>query len=101
MPGVATPSEAVAALKADADALKLFPAEILPPAFVKALKAVMPADVPLLPVGGIAPQSMAEYVAAGAAGFGIGSALYKPGATAEEVARRAAAFVEAWRAIGR
>ncbi|MGH6923895.1 MAG: 2-dehydro-3-deoxy-6-phosphogalactonate aldolase [Propylenella sp.] len=101
MPGIATPSEAVAALKADADALKLFPAEILPPAFVKALKAVMPADVPLLPVGGIAPKSMADYVAAGAAGFGIGSSLYKPGATAEEVASRAAAFVEAWRAIGR
>lgn len=101
VPGIATPSEAFAALRAGADALKLFPAEVLPPAFVRALRAVMPADVALMPVGGIEPRSMADYAAAGAAGFGIGSALYKPGASADEVGRRAKAFVEAWRAITR
>ena len=99
LPGIATPSEAFAALRADADALKLFPAETLPPAFVKAVRAVMSVEVPLLPVGGIAPQSMADYVAAGAAGFGIGSALYKPGFPATEVARRAKDFVDAWRSL--
>jgi 2-dehydro-3-deoxyphosphogalactonate aldolase len=99
LPGVATPGEAFSALRAGADALKLFPAEVLPPAFVKALKAVIPADVPLMPVGGISPQSMADYVAAGAGGFGIGSALYKPGASADEIGGRARAFVAAWRAL--
>ena len=99
MPGIATPSEAFAALRSGADALKLFPAEVLPPAFVKALMAVMPADVALMPVGGIEPRSMADYVAAGAAGFGIGSALYRPGLAVKEIKRRAAVFVEAWRAI--
>ena len=99
LPGVATPGEAFAAMAAGADGLKLFPGEVLPPAFVKALRAVMPAEIPLLPVGGIDPQSMADYVAAGADGFGIGSALYKPGLAVEEIGRRAEAFVEAWRAI--
>ena len=99
LPGVATPGEAFAAVAAGADGLKLFPGEVLPPAFVKALRAVMPAEIPLLPVGGIDPQSMADYVAAGADGFGIGSALYKPGLAVEEIGRRAEAFVEAWRAI--
>lgn len=99
IPGIATPSEAFAALRARADALKLFPAEVLPPSFVRALRAVMPPDIPLLPVGGIAPQSMADYVAAGAAGFGIGSALYKPGIDAGEISGRAHAFVVAWRAL--
>lgn len=99
VPGITTPSEAFAAIRAGADALKLFPAEVLPPVFVKALKAVMPGETPLLPVGGISPPSMAEYAEAGAAGFGIGSALYKPGISAEEVGRRAGAFVVAWRAI--
>ncbi len=101
VPGIATPSEAFAALRSRADALKLFPAEVLPPSFVKAVKAVIPADVPLLPVGGINPQTMSDYVAAGAAGFGIGSALYAPGVTADEIGRRARAFVVAWHAIGR
>lgn len=100
LPGVATPTEGFAALGAGADGLKLFPGESLPPAVVKAWKAVFPPDVPLLPVGGIAPETMAAYVAAGAAGFGIGSALYKPGIGVAEISGRAAAFVQAWRAIG-
>jgi 2-dehydro-3-deoxyphosphogalactonate aldolase len=66
---------------------------------VKAWRAVFPPDVPLLPVGGIAPETLAGYVAAGAAGFGIGSALYKPGVDAAEIRQRAQAFVSAWRAI--
>ena len=101
LPGVGTPTEGFAALRAGADALKLFPGEALPPAVVKAWKAVFPQDVALLPVGGIAPETMAAYVAAGAAGFGIGSALYKPGLDAAEVGRRADAFVGAWRALSR
>lgn len=96
LPGVATPSEAFAALAAGADALKLFPAEMLPPPVVKALRAVLPPTVALLPVGGIAPQGMTAYRAAGANGFGLGSALYAPGYTAEQVAERAQAFARAW-----
>ncbi len=99
VPGVATPTEAFAALAAGADALKLFPAEILPPAAVKAMLAVLPKGTGLLPVGGIEPSTMAPYVAAGAAGFGLGSALFKPGMSPDEVAERAAAFVQAWRAL--
>ena len=99
LPGVATPSEAFAALAAGAHGLKVFPAEALPPAVVKAWCAVLPAGVRLMPVGGIAPGSMAAYVAAGAAGFGLGSALYRPGFTAAEVAERAAAFASAWAAL--
>jgi 2-dehydro-3-deoxyphosphogalactonate aldolase len=98
IPGVATPSEAFAALARGADALKLFPGEALPPAVLKAWRAVLPAELWLLPVGGIGPDSLAPYLAAGANGFGIGSALYKPGLTAAEVAVRARAFADAWRA---
>jgi 2-dehydro-3-deoxyphosphogalactonate aldolase len=94
--GVMTATEAFGALEAGAHALKLFPAEMIPPAAVKALRAVLPAQVPLLPVGGIAPATMARYLAAGANGFGIGSALYRPGTSAEEVARMARAFADAW-----
>jgi len=96
VPGVMTPTEAFAALEAGATGLKLFPAEMIPPAAVKALRAVLPACVPLLPVGGIAPATMAAYLAAGASGFGIGSALYRPGTSAEEVGRMARAFADAW-----
>lgn len=99
VPGFATPSEAFAALNAGADALKLFPAEANPPQVLKAMKAVLPKSVAVLPVGGIAPDSMKAYVEAGAGGFGLGSALYKPGASAAEVAARAKAFVAAWTAI--
>lgn len=99
VPGFATPSEAFAALNSGADALKLFPAEANPPQVLKAMKAVLPKSVAVLPVGGIAPDSMKAYVEAGAGGFGLGSALYKPGASAVEVAARAKAFVAAWTAI--
>ena len=96
-PGVATPTEAFAAIEAGADFLKLFPAEQLPPAIVKAWRAVLPKGMPLVPVGGITPESMAAYVAAGSAGFGLGSAIYKPGMTPPDVRRAAEAFIAAWR----
>jgi 2-dehydro-3-deoxyphosphogalactonate aldolase len=94
-PGVATPSEAFAALDAGATALKLFPAEMIAPAAVKAMRAVLPADALLLPVGGIGTSNMGAYGAAGANGFGIGSALYQPGLPAGEVLERARAFAVA------
>lgn len=96
-PGVATPTEGFAALDAGADMLKLFPAEQIPPGIVKAWRAVVPASVPLVPVGGITPHTMAEFIAAGATGFGLGSALYKPGMSAADVRRTAADYVSAWR----
>jgi 2-dehydro-3-deoxyphosphogalactonate aldolase len=96
LPGVATPTEAFAALEAGASGIKLFPAESIGPAGVKALRAVLPADTLVLPVGGIAPNNMDEYRAAGANGFGIGSALYRPGAGAAEVGERARDFAAAW-----
>ena len=95
-PGVATPTEAFAALRAGADALKLFPAEQLSPPVLRAWLSVLPSGTALLPVGGITPERMAVYRKAGAAGFGIGSALYAPGLDAAEVARRARAFIDAW-----
>jgi 2-dehydro-3-deoxyphosphogalactonate aldolase len=99
VPGVATPTEAFAALGAGADGLKAFPAEMITPQVLKAWRAVIPQSAPILPVGGITPDSMAAYVAAGADGFGLGSALYKPGDDAPKVAAAAAAFVSAWRKI--
>lgn len=96
LPGVMTPSEAFAALDGGATGLKLFPAEMIPPAAVKAMRAVLPADALLLPVGGITPSNMAAYRAAGASGFGIGSALYKPGMDAGAVGASARAFCDAW-----
>jgi 2-dehydro-3-deoxyphosphogalactonate aldolase len=94
-PGYFTPSEAFAALDAGAHVLKLFPAEAAPPAVVKAQRAVLPKHVPLVVVGGVTPDRMAAYRAAGADGFGLGSALYRPGASAAEVAENARAFVAA------
>lgn len=99
VPGAATPTEAFAALQAGADALKLFPAELVTPPVVKAMRAVLPRDVKLLPVGGITPETMAIYQRAGAAGFGLGSALYAPGMSAEDVGERARAFAQAWHAL--
>jgi len=96
IPGVCTPTEAFRALSAGADALKLFPAEVLPPPVVKALTAVLPQDVPLLPVGGIGADNMLDYLRAGSAGFGIGSSLFKPGKPLADVARDAAAIVKAF-----
>lgn len=95
-PGVATPTEAFAALDAGAHALKIFPAEIVGQAGLKAFKTVLPAATPLWPVGGITPGSLAGWVKAGATGFGIGGALYQPGVTADEIGRRAAAFLAAF-----
>ena len=96
-PGIATPTEGFAALAAGADALKLFPAELLTPAVLRALRAVFPSEVLFVPVGGITPHNLAAYAAAGANGFGLGSALYKPGVTAPQVAVNARAFIDAWR----
>ncbi|GFE76011.1 2-dehydro-3-deoxy-6-phosphogalactonate aldolase [Novosphingobium sp. TCA1] len=96
LPGYFTPSEAFAALAAGASGLKLFPAEAASPAVVKAQRAVLPKDVPLLAVGGIAPDNMAPWRQAGADGFGLGSALYKAGLTTQEIAANARAFAQAW-----
>lgn len=98
MPGVATPSEAFAALEAGADVLKLFPAEAMPPAVVKAWRAVLRPPLKLLPVGGITPESMADYLKAGASGFGLGSALFKPDLSLQALKANAKSFVEAFRA---
>lgn len=97
LPGVATPTEAFAALDAGAHGLKLFPAEMISPATVKALRAVLPASTALMPVGGITPNNMAPYRAAGANGFGLGSALYAPGRSAQAVQQQAQAFVRAFK----
>lgn len=98
-PGVATPSEGFAALEAGADSLKLFPAEQLGPAVVKAWRAVFPKETALLPVGGITPDNMDVYVKAGANGFGLGSAIYKPGMTPDDISRSAHAFAAGWKAL--
>jgi 2-dehydro-3-deoxyphosphogalactonate aldolase len=95
VPGFFTPGEAFALLKAGADALKLFPAEAASPAVVKALLAVLPKGTPVLPVGGIEPSNIAAWRAAGASGFGIGSAIYRPGDTPATVAAKARALVSA------
>ncbi|MEX0959398.1 MAG: 2-dehydro-3-deoxy-6-phosphogalactonate aldolase [Burkholderiales bacterium] len=92
LPGFATPTEAFRMIDAGADGLKLFPAEAYPPKVLKSLRAVLPANVPVLPVGGITPKSIKDYREAGASGFGLGSALYKPGSTAKQVAQAAADF---------
>ena len=99
VPGFATPTEAFRMIHAGADAIKLFPAEANPPKVLKALRAVLPREMPILPVGGISPQNMNEYWVAGADGFGLGSALYKPGMTVEQVAQSAAAFRLALQAL--
>lgn len=100
LPGFATPTEAFAALRAGAAALKLFPAEGASPAVLKAVRAVLPPGARVLPVGGIAASTMSPWLAAGAAGFGLGSAVYRPGDGLDEVRAKARAFVEAWRAAG-
>jgi 2-dehydro-3-deoxyphosphogalactonate aldolase len=97
LPGVATPTEAFSALDAGAHGLKLFPAEMISPATVKALRAVLPKDAALMPVGGITPDNMAAYRTAGASGFGLGSALYAPGRSADQVRAAAQKFMQAFR----
>lgn len=92
LPGFATATEGFRMIAAGADGIKLFPAEANPPRVLKALRAVLPKNIPVLPVGGITPGNMHEYWEAGANGFGLGSALYKPGDTAAKVAQAAAEF---------
>ncbi len=99
LPGVMTASEAFGALEAGASGLKLFPAEMATPAVVKALRAVLPAQTIVMPVGGITTANMQTYASAGASGFGIGSALYRPGMSASDVAAQAAAFKAAFHSV--
>lgn len=99
LPGYFTATEAFAALAAGASGLKLFPAEAASPAVIKAQRAVLPKDVPLFAVGGIGPDTMAPWLQAGANGFGLGSALYKAGATTQEIAANARAFAQSWAAL--
>lgn len=94
-PGYFTPSEAFAALAAGAHALKLFPAEAAGPSVVKAQRAVLPPEVPLIVVGGVTPDLISGYLKAGASGFGLGGALYRPGDKPDDVRGRARAFVDA------
>ena len=98
MPGVATPSEGFAALAAGADALKLFPAEMLGPPVHKAWRSVFPARTSMFAVGGVGEHKLAAFKRAGADGAGIGSALYAPGTPVDELRRRARVMVEAWAA---
>ena len=99
LPGVATPTEAFAALAAGADGLKLFPAEAMVPAVLRAWRAVLPAETLVFAVGGIRPDNMAQWWAEGAVGFGTGSNLYKPGVDAARVRAVAAAYAAAVRAL--
>jgi 2-dehydro-3-deoxyphosphogalactonate aldolase len=97
LPGVATPSEAFAAIGAGATGIKAFPAEAIPPMVIKAWRAVLPKDMPVLAVGGITPDNMKSFVEAGTNGFGIGGSLYKPGDDVASVAAKAKLFIEAMR----
>jgi 2-dehydro-3-deoxyphosphogalactonate aldolase len=98
LPGVFTPTEMFAALEAGASGLKLFPAEAASPAVIKAVRAVLPPQVPLFAVGGISAANMGDYLAAGAAGFGIGGSLFRPGKPLAEIAADARAIVAAFKA---
>lgn len=98
-PGVATPTEAFRALDAGAHGLKLFPAEMIPPAVVKSIRSVVPPETCLMPVGGVNPDNMSAYVAAGANGFGIGSQLYQPGMENSAIQKSATAFMQARKAL--
>lgn len=95
-PGVFSPTEAFAAIRAGATGLKFFPAEVLGPKGIKAMKAVLPPDIPLYAVGGANPDNFREYFAAGCAGFGLGTYLYKPGMKLDEIGTRARAAVAAY-----
>ena len=95
LPGVMTPTEAFTALEAGAHGLKLFPAEIVSPAALKALRAILPPKTLLLPVGGIGLDNLAAYRNAGADGFGLGSSLYKPGKTLYDIKLDAIKFIAA------
>jgi len=94
IPGATTPSEVISAIQAGADAIKLFPAEILPPIAIKALRAIIPNDTILLPVGGISTdKQISAYLSAGANGFGLGSALFKPGKKLSDIKKSAKTFI--------
>jgi len=95
-PGVFSPSDAFRAIRAGATGLKFFPAEVLGSKGIKAMKAVLPPEMPVYAVGGANPENFGEYVAAGCTGFGLGTYIYKPGMTATQVAERAAAAVAAY-----
>src|SRR4051812_5259346 len=94
-PGYFTPSEAFAALRAGANGLKLFPAEAASPASLRAQRAVLPHEVPVIVVGGVRPETMRPWLEAGASGFGLGSGLYKPGQSAAETLVQARGYVAA------
>jgi 2-dehydro-3-deoxyphosphogalactonate aldolase len=98
MPGFATPSEAFAAVKAGARALKLFPAGTFGPGHIKAVKDVLPKDILVYAVGGVGAANLEPWLAAGVAGVGVGGELYRPGYTPEQVGERATALVAAWTA---
>ncbi|PWJ15095.1 2-dehydro-3-deoxy-6-phosphogalactonate aldolase [Jannaschia seohaensis] len=98
-PGVFTPTEAFAAIRAGATGLKLFPGSMAGPGGLKAMRAVLPPEIPVYAVGGAGPENFADWIAAGAAGFGLGTALYSPGISTEEIAARAAAIVAAYDAV--
>ena len=99
LPGVATPTEAFRAIALGAHGLKLFPAEMISPAVVKSMRAVLAGHIRLIPVGGIGTHNMSDYRKSGASGFGIGSALFAPGKSASAVGESAAAFVQAWQNV--
>lgn len=96
-PGCATASEAFTALDAGAQALKIFPSSAFGPDYIKALKAVLPPEIPVFAVGGVTPENLAQWLNAGCAGAGLGSDLYRAGQTVERTAQQAKAFVKAYR----
>ena len=98
-PGVASPSEAFAALNTGADGLKVFPAEMITPKVLKSWKAILPEKTMLFPVGGIIPESMESYLLAGATGFGLGSALYRPGQSVLDVGLMGKIFIKNWKLL--
>ncbi len=98
-PGIMTPTEVFSALASGADGLKLFPGEVIGPVGLKAMRAVIPQEVPLFAVGGVSAQNMGDWIRSGAAGFGIGSSIYKPGDSTTVIARKAREIVDAWDAV--
>ena len=96
MPGVFTPTEALAAARAGATGLKFFPASVLGPAGINAIRAILPADLEIAAVGGVSEKNFADYAAIGIRSFGLGSSLYKPGMTGAEARARAVAAIEAY-----
>lgn len=97
-PGVMTPTECFAALKAGADGLKIFPASLIGPSGIKAIRAVLPRMTQVYAVGGAGPDNFAQWIAAGVDGFGLGTAIYTPGMTVAEIATRAITIVAAYEA---